>query len=288
MNGEESRDLAGGRENLFLHGWWKPAAWMFLPLAWVILDTALEAESIRWVWKLSEAGEKIGLPFWVPILGFLVFPFFLPLTALRRGRLQLALVQWVALAGITVLEAAVVWFLAERGLLIRVSSVHPFPGSLAAASVAGVEVGEPLDPNDWGLRGLPVPPVPEAGRPGAVDVELWKASGEGIFAARIWANPGEAGELFLRVCEFSTGKPVAESAPAGSLERNITRASRHPARFSGDAGRVFCTTTPEFKVFEGGQEYFFAGRVDLWFAPEAGGDPRQLGARVFRMNGWGR
>ena len=261
-----------------------------LPAAlWVFLDTVLEAESTVWVGKAGDALEKIGLPFWLPALIFVGFPFLLPLVALGRRCWRLAAVQWVALFGVTALEVAVAWWLASQGLLIRVHTVHPFPGSLSAAAAAGVEVAEPLDPNDWGLRGLPLPPVPEEGRPSPVGIELWKASQPGMFWARIWSNPGEPGDLFLRVSEYSTGAPVSESAPPGNLEhRNISHASRHPARFSTESGTVLCTEAPRFTVFEGDRESFFAGRIELWFAPKTGGEPRKLADRLFRLNGWGR
>ena len=253
---------------------------------------------VPWVWWIFElayglekkTGVSSSVSFLVFVLGVLLAPWGIVAGSCLRRRWGLALRQSISLLVVYGAEVGVLltfWFWVEP-LVVEDHLQHPFPDSEAKAAAAGVSLAAPLDRNDWGQWGEKPPEPPEIGfaRRAETEVLLWNGMQGGMFNAWIWANPGEPGELCLRVFENASQQAVSEDSKIE--RRNISGATRHVARFSDDAEEVFFSRV-EFTVYgEGGWEHFFAGRVELWFRPANGMEERRLWQRVFRLNGWER
>jgi len=116
-------------------------------------------------------------------------------------------------------------------------------------------------------------------RRGDVSLELHKGMQGGIYHYELWANPGEAGEVYLKAFEVTKGTPL-------STDR-LSRRSAERIGWSGDSEEKFFTGT-EFTIYEGNWEQYYAARIEAWFKPDSGGPERKLTERIFKIEGWMR
>ena len=114
---------------------------------------------------------------------------------------------------------------------------------------------------------------------GEASLRLRQGSQGGIYHYELWANPGEAGEVYLKAFEVTKGTPLsANRLPRRSAER---------IGWSGDSEEKFFAGR-EFTIYEGDWGKYYAARIEAWFKPDSGGPERKLAERIFRIEGWMR
>ena len=113
----------------------------------------------------------------------------------------------------------------------------------------------------------------------APDISLKDGMQGGIYSARILANPGEPGLVYLKAFEVTKGTPLSQSRLPGTSSLRLG--------WSDDPGELYSGTT-EITIYEGNWEQFYAARFELWFKPDSGAPERKLAEKVFRIQGWQR
>lgn len=226
------------------------------------------------------------LPEWL-IVAALATPWILPLRSLFKRSWKESAVQAISLATGMGIGTAGLWF--TYATLNQRTPAHPFPDSLTSAAASGTPIHEPRDPNESTLIGnlakeATPEPTPQIGSM-PPDLVLKKGPQGGMYSAEVRTNPGEPGTLFLLAFEHSSNTPLSESSP--NPERQISIATRHPARYSAQPDEIF-TSSVDFKLTDGVWGQFYAARIELWFSPASGSPPRRLHAKVFRVEGWQR
>ena len=122
--------------------------------------------------------------------------------------------------------------------------------------------------------------LPEgAVRRGGTSLELHKGMQGGIYHYELWANPGEAGEVYLKAFEVTKGTPLSKD--------RLPRRSAERIGWSDDPEEKFFAGT-EFTIYEGDWGQFYAARIEAWFKPDSGEPERKLAERVFKIEGWMR
>ena len=123
------------------------------------------------------------------------------------------------------------------------------------------------NPTREGLDAL-LPPLP----PQKPFLCLWDASGDGRYYALVVLPPGfPEGSIELNAREVSTGKPV-----------NI----HHGYMQVEPLGAVCSVAADTMLLVQSGKvNEFYATEWEIWFTPEAGGEPRCLGKQEFLLMG---
>ncbi|MCQ2353158.1 MAG: hypothetical protein MJ033_06740 [Victivallaceae bacterium] len=110
--------------------------------------------------------------------------------------------------------------------------------------------------------------------------ELALSGCHGDYAATIFCNPGEAGDLYLKAFEITGNTPLS----ADHLRRTATERTG----YSADPGELFFAQIP-FRIYEGDWGQFYGVRLEVWFSPEDKSSPdRKLLEKNFKIEGWMR
>ena len=113
----------------------------------------------------------------------------------------------------------------------------------------------------------------------APDISLKDGMQGGIYSARILANPGEPGLVYLKAFEVTNNTPLSQARLPGTSSLRLG--------WSDDPGELYSGTT-EITIYEGNWGQFYAARFELWFKPDSGAPERKLAEKVFRIQGWQR
>jgi hypothetical protein len=119
-------------------------------------------------------------------------------------------------------------------------------------------------------------PEPESSEPA---LQLAKGMQGGIYHVRAFANPGEAGRVYLKVFEATQNTSLSAERIA---PRSVSRIG-----WSTNSNEKFRYQS-EITVYEGDWGTFYPGRFELWFIPDSGSPERKLIDRIFRIEGWMR
>ena len=120
----------------------------------------------------------------------------------------------------------------------------------------------------------------DAVRRGEPTIELFTSDDCALFGphynylARV--NPGERGEVYLKVFEVTRGQRL-------SAER-ISVCTREAVGWSDDPQETF-TCSSWFVLYEGDGKTPYLARLELWFVPANGGPERKLIERKFKVTG---
>jgi len=101
----------------------------------------------------------------------------------------------------------------------------------------------------------------------------------GIYTTHLWANPIEAGKIYLKVFEVTQGTPL-------SINR-IKKYSNEWTGYSTNASELFLTNG-EITIYEGDWGDPYAARFEVWFKPDSGKKERKLLEKIFKIEGWQR
>lgn len=111
------------------------------------------------------------------------------------------------------------------------------------------------------------------------DIILKNGMQGGIYKAKIWANPGEPGTIYLKAFEITQGTQL-------SSYRLKERTSKRIG-YSKDPGEVF-PVNMEFTIYEGNWGQYYGARFELWFTPDSGAPERKLFEKNYKIQGWMR
>src|SRR5262249_33219944 len=100
---------------------------------------------------------------------------------------------------------------------------------------------------------------------GKPELSVLQASQPGIYDVIAYVNPGEPGDVYLKVFEATKNTPL-------SPERIKWKSGKSGARigWSSDAETVFYYTS-EIIVYEGDWGIFYPARFEVWFVPDSRG-----------------
>jgi hypothetical protein len=111
------------------------------------------------------------------------------------------------------------------------------------------------------------------------EIQLAKGMQGGIYQVRAFANPGEAGKVYIKVFEATRNTPLSED--------RIKPVSMSRIGWSSNTNELFRYQS-EITVYEGDWGTYYPGRFELWFVPDSGRSERKLIDRIFRIEGWMR
>lgn len=112
---------------------------------------------------------------------------------------------------------------------------------------------------------------------GQARLDLYQGLQPGLYQARIWANPGAPGRVFLKAYEITQGTPLSA--------KRLATASSERMGWSADPQALFLADSP-ITIYEGDWGQPYAARFELWFQPDRGGPARKLLERNFKIEGW--
>lgn len=114
---------------------------------------------------------------------------------------------------------------------------------------------------------------------GQASLELTNSFQPGIYDARIWVNPGEAGMVYLKTFEVTKGIPLSKV--------RLKTSSNEWIGWSNNADELFYSNS-HITIYEGDWGKPYAARFEVWFVPDSGKEERKILDRVFKIEGWQR
>ncbi len=110
--------------------------------------------------------------------------------------------------------------------------------------------------------------IPPGGiRKGKPSIEIEDGSQPGIYNVYAWVNPGAMGEVYLKVLDVKTNRPLSE--------KSIMQASNERIGWAKDPGRVFFYNS-EVTICEGAPKGSFDARFELWCMDSKTGKETEL------------
>ena len=101
----------------------------------------------------------------------------------------------------------------------------------------------------------------------------------GLYHGEVWANPHEAGKLYLKAYEITEGEPLSDRA--------LHDRSLMDAVFDDNENHLFLTKC-QFTIYEGNWGQYYGARFELWFRPDSGNSERKLAEANYKIQGWQR
>lgn len=101
----------------------------------------------------------------------------------------------------------------------------------------------------------------------------------GIYDVCAWVNPGAAGEVWLKVFDANTNKPLSEERIAAGSNERIGWAKDPSILFSYNSN---------ITVYEGDWDHFYDARFELWFGDHKTSKQRKLVETTRKICGWQR
>lgn len=111
------------------------------------------------------------------------------------------------------------------------------------------------------------------------DPEIHIAGSGGVYQVFAYANPREAGQVYLKVFEATRNTRL-------SPER-ITERSQERIGWSANPRQRFFVNA-KIMVYEGDWGVYYPARFELWFTPDSGKPDRKLVENTFKIEGWQR
>ncbi|MEN3940579.1 hypothetical protein WJU23_04735 [Prosthecobacter sp. SYSU 5D2] len=130
---------------------------------------------------------------------------------------------------------------------------------------------------DWQHARLLLPP--SAIIRGSPSLTLVTAFQGGIYNARLRANPGEPGQIYLKAFEITRDYRLSSD--------RLESATNEWIGWSTDAEEQFLSET-HFTIYEGDWDQFYGARFEVWFRPDSGAPERKLMEANFKIEGWMR
>lgn len=108
---------------------------------------------------------------------------------------------------------------------------------------------------------------------------LRNGSQPGIYNLTLRINPGEPGTVYLKAYEYTKGTCLSED--------RLREESNERVGWSKNLAEKFLYENL-FTIYEGDWGKPYAARLEVWFAPDAGGPERKLVERICKIEGWQR
>lgn len=218
-----------------------------------------------------------------------------------RGELWLLERSWVliSIAIIICLIIHTYWLLKRNlkkdvwvvwGMCLLVEFLGIVISILLATALTFLDIdhfADDLRPPDEVVLALPVPYTNDAtlnsresrfdGMAG--DILLYRRHQGGLYAADVWCNPGEAGQVYLRAFEITRGDELSSSA--------LRERTEQLAKFDSKEGRPFLHRM-DFTIYEGNWGQYYGARFEVWFKPSNGTPERKLLEKNYKIDGWMR
>ena len=118
-------------------------------------------------------------------------------------------------------------------------------------------------------------PHPKKYDPPKADFKLIDGMQGGIYKYQATVSTDEDGEVYLRAYEVTKGTRLSANRIKQRTTEKITGKGEHTI----GVGK-------EFTIYEGDWGKFYAARLEIWFLPANGGEPRKLKEKIFKVQGW--
>lgn len=111
------------------------------------------------------------------------------------------------------------------------------------------------------------------------DFQLYNSFQPGLYEYDFWTNKIESGTIYLKAFEITQNYPLSTDRLPESSSIKINNPTDSIMKFG---------TSSNFTIYEGDWGQPYAGRFELWFKPDSGGQERKLLTKNYKIEGWMR
>ncbi len=111
------------------------------------------------------------------------------------------------------------------------------------------------------------------------DFQLYNSFQPGLYEYDFWTNRIESGTIYLKAFEITQNYALSTDRVPERSSVKINNPTDSIMKFG---------TTSHFTIYEGDWGQPYAGRFEVWFKPDNGGQERKLFTKNYKIEGWMR